>query len=256
MKRYRAIAEYYDAENESHAMLEQDVPFFLGHLPRRRQSVLELAAGTGRAAIPIAQAGHRVVGVDYAPDVLAIAERKRDAVGLRERELRLVRADILKLDLGERFDWICIFFNTFLNFTTLKEQDRLLQRVRTHLKPRGRFWMDVFLPNPDLLVRPARDIEPQIFHVHSLNRTAMKTTQITPHPAGQMQHVTFHFTWIDEYTERHEEKVEMDLTYFFPRELQMLLERNGLKLERMYGNYDGSKVNDDSPRMIALCCLA
>ena len=56
-----------------------------GQLPARRQTVLELAVGTGRAAIPIAQAGHRVVGVDYAADMLAIARRKRDAVGLTER---------------------------------------------------------------------------------------------------------------------------------------------------------------------------
>jgi ubiquinone/menaquinone biosynthesis C-methylase UbiE len=86
VKSYRAIAEYYDAENENHAVLREDVPFFLGQLPRRRrQSVLELAAGTARAAIPIAQAGHGVVGVDYAADMLDIARRKRDAVGLTDR---------------------------------------------------------------------------------------------------------------------------------------------------------------------------
>ena len=68
MPRYRAIADYYDAEYEGSEMLLQDVPFFLGHLPaRRRLKVLELAVGTARAAIPIAQAGHRVTGVDYAP---------------------------------------------------------------------------------------------------------------------------------------------------------------------------------------------
>ena len=98
MKRYRAIAEYYDAENEHAAMLREDVPFFLRELPRReRQTVLELAVGTGRAAIPIAQAGHRVVGVDYAKDMLAIAKRKRDAVGLSDRELKLVDADVARM---------------------------------------------------------------------------------------------------------------------------------------------------------------
>src|SRR5436305_9119553 len=98
-KRYRHIAHYYDAEYAGRRMLEQDVPFFLGQLPKRRQEVLELAVGTGRAAIPIAQAGHRVVGVDYAPDMLAIAWRKRDAVGLGEGQLSLVERDVLKLDL-------------------------------------------------------------------------------------------------------------------------------------------------------------
>src|SRR5687768_18387665 len=87
---YRAIAEYYDPENAQRLMLENDVPFFLGQLPSRRQSVLELAAGTGRAAIPIAQAGHAVVATDYAPEMLDIARRKRDMeigrASCRERE--------------------------------------------------------------------------------------------------------------------------------------------------------------------------
>src|SRR5688572_17025686 len=114
MKRYRAIAEYYDFEYEHMQMLRQDVPFLLRHLPKKPQSILELATGTARAAIPLAQAGHRVVGVDYAKDMLAIARRKRDSVGLTDRELRLVHGDVSRLDLRQKFDWIVILFNTFL----------------------------------------------------------------------------------------------------------------------------------------------
>lgn len=119
-KRYRHVAEYYDAEYSDRKMLEQDVPFFLKQLPSRKQTILELAVGTGRAAIPLAQAGHRVVGVDYARDMLDIARRKRDAVGLSDRDLELVHRDTLKLTLKRKFDWVCLFFNTFLVFTTLE----------------------------------------------------------------------------------------------------------------------------------------
>src|SRR3954466_15085551 len=98
MKRYKALAEYYDAEYAELAMLREDVPFFLGQLPRRRpQSVLELAVGTGRAAIPIAQAGHRVVGVDYAADLLDIAKRKCETAGLTKANLDLRMGDIRRL---------------------------------------------------------------------------------------------------------------------------------------------------------------
>src|SRR5947209_3357249 len=153
--RYRAIAEYYDAEYAELAMLRHDVPFFLGQMPRRRagrrQSVLELAAGTARAAIPIAQAGHRVVGVDYAPDLLAIARRKAAAAGLAERDLSLIEGDVRTLDLGRRFDWVAIFFNTFLAFPTLAEQDQVLQVAARHLTREGRLWIDVFNPDLNLL---------------------------------------------------------------------------------------------------------
>ena len=255
MKSYRAIAEYYDAENESDPVLREDVPFFLGQLPkRRRQSVLELAVGTARAAIPVAQAGHRVVGVDYAADMLAIARRKRDAVGLGDRELKLLRADALTLDLRRRFDWVCVFFNTFLGFPTLDRQDALLQTVRRHLKPAGRFWLDVFQPDLRRLAEASvRGLAPTPFHVPRYDRTVVKTTDIRSFPSRQLQRLTFHYTWFDAQGRRRREKTVFDATFLFPRELQLLLERNGLQIERLFGNYDGSPLDDDSPRMIARC---
>ena len=165
-KNYKAIAEYYDPENANHRVLEEDVPFFMGQLPKKPQSILELAVGTGRAAIPLAQAGHRVVGVDYAADMLDIARRKRDAVGLSEKQLPLIHADAMKLDLGRRFDWVCVFFNTFLVFTTLEQQDAAMESVLRHLKPNGRFWLDVFQPDLRLLAEPVREeLDPSLFFV-------------------------------------------------------------------------------------------
>ena len=157
MKEYRAIPGYYDAEFGHHDMLQQDVPFLLQHMPRRRQSVLELAVGTGRAAIPLAQAGQQVVGVDYDAAMLEIAARKRDGAGLKERQLSFVRADLRELDLGRTFDWVVLLFNTFLAFTTLPQQDAVLQGVRRHLKRRGRFWLDIFQPNLALLAQDRSD---------------------------------------------------------------------------------------------------
>ena len=64
---------------------------------------------------------------------------------------------MLKLDLGRKFDWIAIFFNTLLAFTTLEELDRVLQNVRKHLKPSGRFWLDIFNPDHSMLSRERND---------------------------------------------------------------------------------------------------
>jgi SAM-dependent methyltransferase len=258
MKRYRAIAEYYDFENERLPWLLRDVPFFLDHLPKRRRlDVLELACGTGRAAIPIAQAGHRVVGIDYAPEMLAIARRKRDAVGLGERELNLVPANALELDLHRKFDVVAIFFNTFLAFTTLAEQDRLLAVVRRHLKRGGTFWLDVFQPNLSILSHDInKGIEAAVFYVPALERTVYTDCDLRVDPSRQLQHVTFNYRWFDARGFERREKREFELTFLFPRELQILLERNGFRLEKLFGDYDGVPMDADSPRMIARCRLA
>ena len=52
----------------------------------------------------------------------------------------------------------------------------------------------------------------------------------------------------------HKERIDFDMTYLFPRELGILLERNGLRVEKMFGNYDGSRLRANSPRIIARCC--
>ncbi len=256
-KRYRAIADYYDAENERLAWLQHDVPFFLRRLPKAPQDVLELAAGTGRAAIPIAQAGHRVVGVDYAPEMLDIARRKRDAVGLGDRDLKLTIGDVAALDLRRKFDWVTVFFNTFLGFTTLPQQDAVLQAVRRHLKPRGRFWLDIFQPNLALLASDAsRGIDPAVFYVPHLNRTVFMSVDVTRDPSKQLQRVTFNYRWFDPRGRERRQQTRFDLTFIFPRELQILLERNGLRVEQLFGDHDGSALRAESPRIIAQCRLA
>lgn len=257
MKRYKAIAHYYDAENERHEILRNDVPFFLGQMRKGRQDVLEIAVGTGRAAIPIAQAGHRVVGIDYVDDMLEIARRKRDSVGLTERELELVRQDATRLDLGRRFDWICIFFNTVLAFPHQDDLDRLLAGVRRHLKPEGRFFVDLFNPDHSMLARRAeKGLERDVFFVPEYGRTVFRQTDIVRDMANQVMHVTFRYRWFDEFGRERREKFAFDMGVIFPRELRLLVERHGMCVEHLWGNYDGSEFGETSPRMIARCRLA
>ena len=272
MKTYRAIAEYYDPEGERLEMLQRDVPFLLSHLPKRPQDILELAVGTARAAIPLAQAGHRLTGIDYAPEMLAIARRKRDAVGLTDRELTLRRADILTLNLRapsaasapqrtaagrsaqRKFDRIILLFNTFLGFTTLEQQDRALAAVRRHLKATGRFWLDIFHPDLALCAQPhSRDLDASVFHVPALDRTVFRSVDVRRDMSRQLMHVTFRYKWFDPHGRAHREKTTFDMTVIHPRELRLLLERNGFQIEHLWGDYDGSDLTAHSPRMIAQC---
>jgi SAM-dependent methyltransferase len=156
--------------------------------------------------------------------MLAIALRKRDAVGLTDTRLKLVRGDILKLNLDRRFDWVTIFFNTFLGFTTLSEQDRLLRNILRHLKPRGKLWLDLFHPDLSLLAEPrSLAMESRLFHVPEHDRPVMRTVDVRRDPSRQIQEVTYRYKWFDPGGRERRGTTTFEMTYIMPRELTLLL---------------------------------
>jgi SAM-dependent methyltransferase len=73
-----------------------DLPFYAEEAKRAGGPVLELACGTGRIAIPIAQSGVDIVGLDQSASRLAHARTKADAAGV---SISWVEADCRKLSL-------------------------------------------------------------------------------------------------------------------------------------------------------------
>ncbi|MEI4527219.1 class I SAM-dependent methyltransferase [Priestia megaterium] len=63
----------YDDENEQYT---EDVSFLLTEAAHKSGIILDLACGTGRATIPLAQAGHSLIGVDIHPPMLQEAQKK------------------------------------------------------------------------------------------------------------------------------------------------------------------------------------
>lgn len=252
---YRAIAEYYDPEFAHLDYLGRDVPMLLERIGAKPRRVLELAVGTARAAIPLAQAGHTVVGVDYDPDILAIARRKRDFVGLSADQLDLVAADAKKFRRGGKsFDWCVILFNSLMAFTTIADLDAVLQTAHKHLKRAGKFFADIYNPDFSLLAEgESYGLDPVTFHVPTLDsetggRVVSRTTDLSD-VAPQVRRVTFNYRWFKDGEEQREE-LSFDLAWMLPREMTLLLERNGFSSPTFFGDYDQSAFTLRSPRII------
>jgi ubiquinone/menaquinone biosynthesis C-methylase UbiE len=85
-------APFYDWEN-ARTLGRRDVPFWRTVALNAGGTMLELGAGTGRIAIPLARAGVSVVGIDRSEPMLARARQRVKRARL-QRRLRLVRGDI------------------------------------------------------------------------------------------------------------------------------------------------------------------
>ncbi|HEX7950838.1 MAG TPA: class I SAM-dependent methyltransferase [Candidatus Limnocylindrales bacterium] len=133
-----------------------DLDLYLALAARADGPILELAAGTGRLAVPLAQAGYPVTGVDIDPAMLARARQRaaRAAPGTTDR-LTLVEADLVGLRLpgAGMFGLAFIALNSLLVLPSRAAQRAALRTMADHLVPGGLAVADVWIPDAEDLAR-------------------------------------------------------------------------------------------------------
>jgi SAM-dependent methyltransferase len=142
---YDSIARIYDPWSRS---VTEDIGFYVDHALASGGPVVELAVGTGRIAVPIAQAGIQVIGVDASPGMLAVAREAAEAAEVSALvDLRL--GDLADPPVTERVPLVICPFRTLLHMETEEAKLRALLAARELLPPDGRFVFDVFAPSAE-----------------------------------------------------------------------------------------------------------
>lgn len=130
-----------------------DIAFFDRLARETGGPVLELGCGTGRIAVPLAEAGHTVVGLDLSAAMLARAAARRAALDPAARDrLTLVEGDMATTAAGEDFGLVFAAGRVFMMLLTPEAQLATLRSVRAQLRPGGLIAIDLFDPRLDLLV--------------------------------------------------------------------------------------------------------
>jgi len=147
-----ALARLYDLDLQDDP---GDLDLWLALADRADGSVLELAAGTGRVAVPLAAAGHRVTAVDLDGAMLDRARDRATAAGLDAAQISFVEADLLDLHLSDAGTYALAFvaLNSLMLLPTRADQRRAFKTMATHLAPGGLAVVDVWLPDADDLAR-------------------------------------------------------------------------------------------------------
>lgn len=147
-----AEAIWHDVECGAYAA---DLPLWEELAEAAQGEVLDLGCGTGRVALHLARRGHRVVGVDIDPELLAALDDR--AAGLA---VETVHADAREFELDRRVPLALAPMQTLQLLDGAADRAACLRRVAAGLAPGGRFAASILeeMPEPDGSPPPLPDV--------------------------------------------------------------------------------------------------
>ena len=243
---------HYDALN---SFLVADIPFYLEEARQSGGPVLELACGTGRLTIPIAQSGVEIVGLDLTPSMLAHARTKAEAAGLK---IEFVEGDCRVFELGRKFALVFMAFNSMQHLHDYESLAALFRNVRKHLAEGGRFVFDVFNPKIAILARAVGERHLEREHQDPDGKgTMVFENSMVYDDAAQVSHIQCYFVRRGLNGEELEVRVEeLHLRSFFPQELDLLVRSQGFEIVEKFGNFDRKPFASGEPKQVVVCRVA
>ena len=206
--------------------LTEDVPFYVELARESDGPIVELAVGTGRVAVPVAQAtGTRVIGIDREPTMLTQARARADAVGV-DVELRL--GDMRDLELEEPAGLVYCPARSLLHLPTWADRRRVFERVRDALRPNGRFAWNAFVFDPRIAVRGDGEWQEQNGIKHRVDQ----------HKHDNRIDITL------------ENGATIPLWWLTRSEWEGLIETAGFEIEALYGGFERQPFDENANEFV------
>lgn len=221
-------------------LLVGDIDFYLGCAAKFGGPILEVGVGTGRIAIPLAQAGYEVVGLDLSARMLDRARIKLEGLPEIADRITFVQADMTDFSLGRTFALVLNTARSFQHITDPGQQRAALACARRHLKPGGHLVLDLFDPNFALLLSDT--MPPPVEVAADRGRTVRRTVVSRAiDPLHQVIRETLRFEYLrgDAAAEEPYE-VTWTLRWSTRQEIQYLLEMCGFEPVEQYSDFHAS----------------
>jgi SAM-dependent methyltransferase len=216
------IAERYD-ESTAGMPVEPVVDFLL---PLAAGGALELAIGTGRVAVPLAERGVRVAGVELSPDMAAQLRRKTEAIPVAIGDMVTTRVE-------GTFSLVYLVFNSINNVTTQDGQVDVFATAAAHLEPGGCFVVEVGTPNTQRL------------EVFDLSDTHVGIDELD---FDTQRLVSHHFSLVDGDWRR----LSVPFRSVSPAELDLMARLAGLELRERWADWDRSPFTAESTKHVSV----
>ncbi len=237
------LPSYYHTH---HSHYQEDLPFWLSLAAQFGDPVLELGCGTGRVLIPIAQAGHRCIGMDR--DLSMLVYLQAGISPDLDPRPQIILADITWFNLATKLPLVILPCNTFSTLDARKRR-ACLRSIYRVMQPGGVFALSI--PNPATLrslpARSEAELEDKFYHPQTGNPVQVSSSWLR-------NKRNFRLTWYydhlqpDGTVERHEistlhHLISLEAYISEIQEVRMVV-------THIYGDFDRSEYGENSPHCI------
>ena len=246
MTSYDEWAELYDLVHVD----INDIPFYLEYAERTGSPILEIACGTGRVLVPLAEAGYVVYGLDLSSAMLMKAKEKKSVLPEQIRKnIHLVQGDMRDFQFNIQFPLILIPSSSFSLLLNSEDQIQTLKNIRKLLTDNGILIIDLLAPKYQYLANDSCQVVKNIINPIT-NSIIYKTDKMTFDHINQLMVIESTINEYDKNGNIHLYHLSEKLRYIFRYEMEYLLRFLGFKLEATYGTYDWKTYDYNSGKMI------
>lgn len=206
--------------------------------------ILELGAGTGRLAVPLALAGLSVHALDSSELMLKKLEARATAEGVAPGRIKTIHADMTRYESSPAFDVALIALNGLYLLESQDSQIELLGTVHRALRKSGRLIVEAFVPPSKEAFRFGQ---------------ATNTTFLATNPAEVRLECSTHDpleqrirTQIVRVTPEGNKFYPVAMRYVYPSEFVLMAKLAGFAVEGLWGDWTGRPLSGGDGQYIGV----
>lgn len=198
---------------------------------------LEFAIGTGRVAVPLAECGISVNGIELSAPMIDQLRTKAD-----EAAIPVVVGDMASVRVSGEFQLVYLVYNTISNLLTQAEQVACFQNAARHLAPGGRFVVELWVPE----LRKLPPGQQAVVWESATGYIGLDTYDVL-----RQQVVSHHFRF-DSGVGREARLFRSSHRYIWPAELDLMAELAGMTLESRHADWAGKEFTAESSSHVSV----
>jgi SAM-dependent methyltransferase len=199
---------------------------------------LEFAIGTGRVAVPLAERGVSVSGIELSGPMIEELRAKVD-----QQTIPVVVGDMATARAPGEYTLVYLVFNTISNLLTQAEQVACFRNAARHLTPGGRFVIELWVPELRKLPPGQQAV---VWHCES------GYVGLDMYDVLRQQVVSHHFRFGDG---KQAQLFRSPHRYIWPAELDLMAQLAGFELQSRHADWSGAEFTADSRSHVSVYCI-